>query len=382
MKRSFPKHLFSKKIELKKEFFGSSPPAIFVGEWNYPNVFTGFLSPTESFKEARFLDSPEDWYANNVGLKQVLALRQQMVYSRFTANVRKVLKMNEMQQELVQSARPCDMEIKLKTLPTIRLGHSKFSAPIPNPGQIDSAKLAGNVKIPKKIVRVVSDTDLKSVGGINRLYSDKFAVTQIQKILSAGILGLKQKRRMVPTKWSITAVDDTLSKGMLGRIRSYPEIGEFQLFSNTYLGNFYQILLIPRFWSYQLIEIANPGSTFARFWVDWEGFQPRKKYAKDCAGGYYAARLGICEHLDKIRRQASIFVVRESDPSYNAPLGVWVPRETVRDAFKKKPEKFSSLKEALRKMASRVKTQWHSVTGKSQLLKEMRSQTRLKDFLR
>ena len=39
--------LLGKAITLK-EFSGSSPPEIFVGRWNYPNVYTGILSPEES----------------------------------------------------------------------------------------------------------------------------------------------------------------------------------------------------------------------------------------------------------------------------------------------------------------------------------------------
>lgn len=382
MKRTFPKHIFQRTVNLKKEFFGSCPPAIFVGTWNYPKVFTGFLSPTDSFKEARVLDNPELWYREDLELQQILSLRQQMVYSRFTTNIKKPdSRLNQTQQELIQSIKPCDIEIKLKKEPKLRVSYSRYAAPIGSPGQIESARLGENPKIPKKIDRVVSDTDLKSVGGMQQLYRDKIPITHIQKILSAGLLGLKQNRKFVPTRWSITATDDAISKNLLGKIRYYPEISEFQLFSNTYLGNFYQILLIPRYWSYQLIEIANPGSVFAKYWIDWESFTPRKTYASNCAGGYYAARLGICEYLQKINRQATVFVLRETDPSYNAPLGVWVPRETVRGAFNKKPEKFTSLKQAFQTMRSRVKTNWNNITAKSELLTEMRQQTRLKDFI-
>jgi DNA repair protein NreA len=382
MKRSFPHHIFSKKVELKQEFSGSSPPAIFVGAWGYPKVFTGFLSPTNSFKEAAILDSPETWYKEGLKLKQVLSLREQMIYSRFTTSIKKPSsRLNEMQKELVQSIRPCDLEIKLKKMPRLKVNHHKFAPPIPSPVEIEKAQLTENPKIPKKIDKIVSDTDLKAVCGLENLYKNKISITQIQKILSAGLLGLKHKRIMVPTKWSITATDSTLSKNMLTEIRNYPEISEFLLFSNTYLGNHYQILLIPRYWSYQLIEIGNPGTVFSQEWIDWESYAPRKTYATNCVGGYYAARLGICEYLTKIQRQATIFVVRETDPSYNTPLGVWVPRETVRGAFQNPPEKFNSLEEAFKTMKRRTKTPWHKIEQKSDLLKEMKTQRRLKDFI-
>ena len=41
------------------------------------------------------------------------------------------------------------------------------------------------------------------------------------KLLSAGTLGQGDKRKIVPTKWSITAVDDTYGKKIREEIQHY-----------------------------------------------------------------------------------------------------------------------------------------------------------------
>ena len=40
------------------QFSGSSPPEIFIGKWNYPNVYVGILSP-ETHVDTKDFSSPE-----------------------------------------------------------------------------------------------------------------------------------------------------------------------------------------------------------------------------------------------------------------------------------------------------------------------------------
>jgi len=71
-------------------------------------------------------------------------------------------------------------------------------------------------------------------------------------------------------------------------------------------------------------------------------------------GGYFAARFSTLEYLNNIKKQASIYIIREVQPTYDIPLGSWVIRELVRDAFRHDPLKFESLAEALKSTATRI----------------------------
>jgi hypothetical protein len=67
--------------------------------------------------------------------------------------------------------------------------------------------------------------------------------------------------------------------------------------------------------------------------TDYEFYKGRKNYASNITGAYYAARKEICEYLYNIRKQARVLIFREVRGGYIVPLGVWVIRETVRNAM-------------------------------------------------
>jgi hypothetical protein len=69
--------------------------------------------------------------------------------------------------------------------------------------------------------------------------------------------------------------------------------------------------------------------------TDYELYDGRKKYAENCVGGYYAARMSVLEKLRDMKRQALVITLRFITSEYTSPLGVWVCREACRRAFNK-----------------------------------------------
>jgi hypothetical protein len=233
---------------------------------------------------------------------------------------------------------------------------------------------------------LVSDTDSKAVNSILELYNSSIEISNINKILSVGLLGLKTQRRLVPTRWSITAVDDTISKNLLEKIRHYPEISEILVFNSEYNGNHYEILLLPDKFSFEVLEAEMKGSLWnnakeVSITQDYEFFNGRKTYAYEVTGAYYANRLGLCEYLERIKHQATAIFFREVTPDYYAPLGVGILREITRAAFQKNPEKFSTFQEAFNQMQSRIHIPIKTFISKSILLREFGKQTRLNKWL-
>jgi len=226
---------------------------------------------------------------------------------------------------------------------------------------------------------VVSDTDLKSVQGIWRLYDSDLSQRQITRMLSIGLLGLKRSRRLVPTEWSITAVDDVLGKAIHKEVLDYPWINEFKVFGHKALGNNVQLLLLPSSWVFEAQEAwltsrnPTPG-------VDYELLSGRRSYAKDLEGAYYAARLPVLEYLRRVRRQAGAVVFMEVYPDW-IPLGVWRFREICREALRKEPKKFNTLEEALNELRTRLKLPLDRWMKRSKVLRWYKDQTRLTRFL-
>ena len=101
-------------------------------------------------------------------------------------------------------------------------------------------------------------------------------------------------------------------------------------------------------WSYELFETylksqVNPWSKVGYLYsTDYEGYHGRKEYAKETAGGYYAARLPVLEKMVETKRQGSCLALRFITKEYTVPLGVWVCREAARISLSSKPIHFAS----------------------------------------
>jgi hypothetical protein len=369
-------------IEAAKDFTGTTPPSIFIGRFGYPKVYIGILSPPihQSRTTAEILDLPERWYANQASIEKILNFRGQMIYSRFKSPVKKSTgKLVEATQEIAMVKRPVDVEVELKKKPTFKMKFDTWATPIGNPAPIVQVKLTENPSVERRIDYMVSDMDVKAEDAVFDLYKYRIPVSRIQKIFSAGLLGMRVRRKFVPTRWSITAVDDIISKNIINRVKDYQQLGELRLFNNEYLGNHYEILLIPGAYEYELVEawdIDKPqpsmGSDYERHWM-------RKSFATSTHGAFYSGRLAVGEYLENIKRQATVLIVREVRSEYWAPVGIWQMRETVRGAFSKPSERFDTLSQAIDRICSRLKIgrKW---IRKSKLLKELREQKKLTAF--
>ena len=228
---------------------------------------------------------------------------------------------------------------------------------------------------------IISNTDLKSVSGIESLYSSGQEVSSIYKILSLGLLGLEKNRKLVPTKWSITATDDTVSKLLIEKIKDFPLVNEHLFFESHYFDNHFYILLIPKIFSFEMLESWNLNAkTNAVIAADFETFKGRTNYASNITGAYYSARLGAAEYLSSIKRQASVIIIREIGSSYTTPLGVWQIRENVRNAMKQEPKKFDSLSALLSHLKQKLKLPFNYYEKKSSLFGDFLHQKTLKDW--
>jgi hypothetical protein len=368
----------------KTHFSGSSPPEIFVGRIGYPVVNTGILSPDE-YGSTEEMSMPEIWYEKNLTIKEILNNRGQLIYSRFKSKIndaRTNKKFLTTMQEISLASKSVSTEVFLKKPVKVHALIDKHIPIIGNPAPLKKIILEENPKVQRKVDYIVSDTDSKAAGSIKELYNYT-EISNIIKILSAGMLGLKKNRKLVPTRWAVTATDDTLSKYLLDRIRFYPEISEILLFHGEYVGNYYEFLLLPDKFSFEVIEgkmsgsVWNPFSASTVLMQDYEPFSGRKKYAGNVTGAYYSNRLALCEYLEKEKKQASCLVMRECRPEYYAPLGTGILREASRAAFQKKPETFNTIGEALNRAQERMRLPVQIFKQKSWLLREYGKQTRL-----
>ncbi|MEM7819665.1 MAG: Nre family DNA repair protein [Candidatus Aenigmatarchaeota archaeon] len=344
------------KINIDTEFFGPST-SVFVGRIGYPNVFIGPVVPV-LLKNLYEIDNPNLWFG--MEYSDIISFRSSMLRSKSKQNIFSNEKIVDNIQQIALSIKPIDVEMSFDKKPTYKVMFSDVVQPMGPSVSIKKLNLAENPKIPQKIEKIVSD-DLKAKESSFLLYKTGLDVYKISTIFSTGALGLQKNKKLVPTRYSITAIDDIICKNLLNYVRNYPSINEFRVYSSQYLDNHFEILLIPGNWEYENFEAWSPGSFWASYIKnaeiveEYEPFQGRTSYAEKEGGGYYAARIGVVEALYKMKRQARVIVFREIYEGYMIPLGVWVVRETVRNAFKNPCKIFSTLDEALNHINTKLR---------------------------
>lgn len=365
------------KEKLSQEMFGPSP-SIFVGWKNYPDLFIGPMTAIDS-ENAALLDDPSKWYGFD--FDKIIEMRSLLIRSKKQQNVREKTSFIEKSQEIALSYKPIDVETEFKSKPTYNLSFSPLTQPMGPTAVIKDFRIAENPKIPRKVDAVVSD-ELKAADATFQLYQKNFDVYYLTTILSSGALGLEERKKLVPTRWSITAVDDLIAKELMKGIREHPLINEFLVYENTYLENHFEVLMMPGKWEFEQFEAWAPKTLWTLSYdkpviqEEYEGFTGRTTYALKEGGGYYAGRIAVTEALDRMRRQARVIIFREIHEGYIIPVGVWEVRENVRKALEKKPNRFNTLKEALNDVGSRLRIPLGEYLKRSEILQ----QRRLSDF--
>jgi len=358
-------------IELKgRSVEGGSPPSVFVGRYGYPRISVGPLATPVQGPHLERLESPEYLYTRP--LEEVYSLRSSLIRGRHRLDVKvakdqrvigseplytveKVLPLRSRKvlstvQELSLSGRSIDTEMSSPRNLSSSAGTGLFdsiSMPMGPSIEISGVSLRENPRVPNQIERVAGDTDLRASEASIYLHGSGIGTRHIVRLLSVGLLGDGRRRKLVPTRWSITAVDDIISKELIKKCSCLQPLDHYRLFGHSRFGNHFLIALFPPPFRFEMMEQWQSGSLWGGGDIlhDHEGPRRRTTYASSITGAYYAARLSILEHLQKIGRSGGGAVIRWIDSDYWAPLGVWVIRETVKNALQGPHEGFNSQQE-------------------------------------
>ncbi len=368
---------------VSREMQGDSPPSAFVGRFGYPKVTFGPLVPPASGDTLRY-DEPELWAG--LGFSDIVRYRMSLVRATRSVAVSDALDPKGLLYDLQTSflsVSPVRSELSFSRPPRGGPFIDDSSPPFGPSAALERYRL-GAGRSDRRLERVYYDRDMKATEGMARLYSEGLTVNSIQRVLSLGMMGTK--RKLVPTRWSITAVDDTLSRALLERVKAMPSIDLHHVFVHDYLGSRYVLLFAPGAFSYEWIEawfprtLFNQASSSVHSIGDHEGFRGRKTYAAP-GGCYYSVRLAVAEYLERLRRQATVIALREIYPGQLLPLGVWNVREAIRAALRSEPVLFDDMGEAVSYALSKMaagETFWRS---SSYLLKQAMTQRKLASFM-
>ncbi len=367
-----------------KDMAGCSPPAVFVGRYGYPKVDIGPLLPPE-FGDTSIMDTPERWVGKSID--EIVDMRFRLVRGKYRIDAKDFKaagRIVDNVQELALTDRPIEVEANFRQKPRGRVILDDEVQPF-GPSARMEAMTKGNGRFERNLEKNFYDIDLNATGAVVNAYRNGTLISEIQKAFSVGTMGVDKRRRFVPTRWSITAVDDIIGKDLLKTTKYNQTIDEFRIYEWEQLDNRWCIMMMPCTWRYELIEAWYPNTTWNPMGKgidiisDHEFYEGRSEYAH-IGGCYYAARMAVNELLLDERRTAGVVIMREAHPGYVMPVGVWNVRENVRASLKTKPYKYDTLDKAMEHVDRVMDIKRDTWIKNSGILKDYLTQRRIEDY--
>ena len=366
------------------EIDGASPPGVFVGRLGYPRVSIGPMVPPQ-FGDTSVMDTPEEWLGRPI--EEIVDYRYSLVRGNSRAKVEDAKDPGRLLttlQELAMASRPVDTELRLTKAPRRILTLSEDTQPYGPSAPLDRFKIS-NPSVDRRLQTAYYDRDLKANDAVQELYSKGVLVTRIQKAFSLGMFGDGGRRRIVPTRWSITAVDSSIGLGLIDKVKHNPTVDEYRVYSFKAYENQYVAIMLPEPWRFEWIEAWFPNTTWNQFTTtpymigDYEEYFGRTRYAR-VGGCYYSTRLAVAEALERERKQAATIVLRETYPGFIMPLGVWNIRESIREMLRQGYESHETFRGAMGSALSKLVISKEKWARESVLISRELTQTKITTY--
>ncbi|MFA4825847.1 MAG: hypothetical protein WC593_11915 [Methanoregula sp.] len=368
-----------KSVEVEKEMEGSSPPSVFIGSWNYPDVYAGpMIAPQHG--DTAIMDQPESWIAQNRTQEEIIGYRLNLVRGKSMVNAADLSsRFVEKLQEISLSTTSIESEVAFSTIPTGTTFSEEYTPFGPSAGierfEIESGRWDYHLE------KVFYDTDLRSAEAVTGLHRQGVPFSSIQKAFSVGTMGMDRNRHLVPTRWSITACDTMIGDQLLTEVKKNPVIDTWRVHQFSSLHNNYAVILMPTGWQYEWSEaflkvLGNEELVFS----DHEGYKKKTEYSH-LGGCYYSCKMAVLEALARQQEQAGAIILREAHRGY-VPMGVFNVRENVRGAMRQPAQEFEDIRSALSHISESFSLPITRFIEEGALLRETirQRQCRLSDF--
>lgn len=341
-----------KSVKVGKDLEGSTPPSVFIGRWSYPKVYAGPMMVGET-GDTYIMDSPESWIGENKTQDEIINYRMNLVRGK------QLIKIDDLENPFVEklqdislASKSIDSEAQFKKRPRGAV-LSEDSMPHGPSAAIEKFDIDA-VRWDKQLEKTFYDTDLRASEAVTKLHDKDVPFSAMQKAFSVGAIGTRYKRKLVPTRWSITACDSTLADEFLKEVRRFDQIDTYRVYEYGSLKNYYTIILTPTEWQYEwyeaFIKLMNKEELI---FSDYEKNSGKKEYST-VGGCFYTCKMTVLDALRREKKQAGLIVLREAYEGY-VPLGVFNVRENIKEAMQLPYKEFETLKGALAYCGTKLK---------------------------
>ena len=371
-KAAYLKRLTSKikmpSVDIGRELEGSTPPSVFIGSWNYPKVYAGpMITPMQG--DTSIMDTPEAWIPDQKTQEDIIGYRLNLVRGKQTVKITDLDNVFvEKLQEISLACNSIDSEAEFGSKPR-GMSFNEQHAPHGPSALIEKFDI-NSVKWDRELEKAFYDNDLKAADAVMHLHQKEVPFSSMQKAFSMGTMGIDDNRKLVPTRWSITACDSTIGNRLLREVRNFDVIDTHRVYEFSSLNNYYAILLLPQEWMFEWMEaFLHVLGREELIFSDYEHNSVKKGYSR-VGGCYYTSKMAVLEALAREKKQSAAIILREAYQGY-IPLGVFNVRENIRSAMNEPYREFEDMKTSLDYIASNLKLPLDKFVKQSDLLREL-----------
>ena len=371
-KAAYLKRLTSKikmpSVDIGRELEGSTPPSVFIGSWNYPKVYAGpMITPMQG--DTSIMDTPEAWIPDQKTQEDIIGYRLNLVRGKQTVKITDLDNVFvEKLQEISLACNSIDSEAEFGSKPR-GMSFNEQHAPHGPSALIEKFDI-NSVKWDRELEKAFYDNDLKAADAVMHLHQKEVPFSSMQKAFSMGTMGIDDNRKLVPTRWSITACDSTIGNRLLREVKNFEVIDTHRVYEFSSLNNYYAILLLPQEWMFEWMEaFLHVLGREELIFSDYEHNSVKKGYSR-VGGCYYTSKMAVLEALAREKKQSAAIILREAYQGY-IPLGVFNVRENIRSAMNEPYLEFEDMKTSLDYISSNLKLPLDKFVKQSDVLREL-----------
>jgi hypothetical protein len=319
---------------LRRSLAVFSPPGISVEPAKYPYLLAGVLASTDASEHLSIYDHPGAW--KGLDRDAVITMRRSLYRFVTPINAREMYPKDAVQalQTIALSVSPVAIRVETGDIPPVRIETQPALLPSSPSVTVKSIELLSEPEITKVAERITAK-DIPASEGICQLLEYDYTLDQVARMLSVGLLGRLNSRRLVPLRGAYKAAIDAFVSKILMDIVERASSQIYRIHAANLYGDTFIVLFQPgepRV-DYLRVETMN-GAQSAGYSLE----DPRHP-TTDPKTSIYAdhARFSAYQYLAREKTNSHIVVFHHSRGQLNQLLGPWLARAGVDEALTSDP---------------------------------------------
>ena len=311
-----------------------SPPGLFIEASKFPILIAGVLATPESCEWLSIYDHPESWR----GLEKdaIFDMREQLFRFVLPVDSRKMepRKTVEVIQALALSISPVALEVQVSDILPPELHAIEGLLPCGPVIKADSIGISGKPEI-SKVAERITKMDNPASESIWDLLKYDYTLDQIARLMSVGLLGRLEHRRMMPLRSAYKATIDAIISRSTTELADCTRAAESKIQMATMFGDSFTVLSVP----------GNPRVDYLRMektprgLVCTSSLKETHSPSTDISTSVHAdhARFSAFTAMAADKLSSHVVIFHFSRNARSNSLGPWISRAGVKEALQTTP---------------------------------------------